>query len=156
MAAQQAVPLSSKRVVVIPSKTVPQGISALLVMDPTAGDEANLPAIEAAIAQVKTVQITYASRDSDFDGTPIRAGQYLALLENALLSSDDEFDLLLAKTLAAIENDAPSFITVFYGEDVEEAAAQECAKVISAKFPMAEVSVLHGGQPVYYYMISIE
>ena len=156
MAAQQTAPLTEKRVVVLPTKTVPQGISALLAMDPSLCEEENLKAMEAAIAQVKTAQITYASRDSEFDGTPIRAGQYLALLENALLCSDDDFSALFQKTVAAFEDSDPSFITVFYGENVEAASVAGCVDVLSKKFPKAEVTAIYGGQPVYYYMISVE
>ncbi|MCL2828665.1 MAG: DAK2 domain-containing protein [Oscillospiraceae bacterium] len=156
LAAQQAVPLSQKKVVIIPAKTVPQGVSALLNMDPDLGEAENTAAMEEAITRVKTVQITYASRDSDFDGQPIRAGQYLALLENKLLGSDDNFDLLLERVLGVVSVDAPEFVTVFYGEDVDEVAAEACVAAISEKFPNAEAAAIYGGQPVYYYMISFE
>ena len=156
LAAQQAVPLSQKKVVIIPTKTVPQGVSALLNMDPDLGEAENTAAMEAAIARVKTVQITYASRDSDFDGQTIRAGQYLALLESKLLGSDDSFERLLEKVLETVSADTPEFVTVFYGETVEEAAAEKCVGAISEKFPNAEATAVYGGQPVYYYMISFE
>ncbi|MCL2563047.1 MAG: DAK2 domain-containing protein [Oscillospiraceae bacterium] len=156
LAAQQAVPLASKQVVIIPTHTIPQGVSALLSFDPTAEVAENLAAMEAAASGVKTAQITYAARDSDFDGHQITEGQYLALFDNAILSHADEFDITLADTITAIEQHTPEFITVFYGEDVDETTAAKCAETIQARIPSAEITVLDGGQPVYYFMISVE
>ena len=100
--------------------------------------------------------MTYAARDSEFDGHHILAGQYLALLDGALVGSFDAFPALLEalnKKIAALD---PSLISVYYGEDIQEADAEETAGIIGAAFPDAEVMTVNGGQPVYYYMISIE
>ena len=109
-----------------------------------------------AAANVHTAMVTYAARDSDFDGHDIHAGEYLALLDGALLGSYSSEDALLAALSEAFSRYDPEFITVYYGEGVEEADADGVAAVITGSFPNAELSVVNGGQPVYYYMISVE
>lgn len=156
LAAEQAVPLAHKRVVVIPTTTCPQGVSALLMVDPEASVSENEAMMNEAISRVKTAQITYASRDSDFDGHTIRAGQYLTLLDNAILGSADDFATVLSTTITALSTFSPEFVNVFYGEDVDEAKAEATADIISSRLPGAEVTVINGGQPVYSYMISAE
>ncbi|MBR2831576.1 MAG: DAK2 domain-containing protein [Oscillospiraceae bacterium] len=156
MAAQQAVPLASKKVVVIPTKTVPQGVSALMALDPDGEEEANTRAMTEAAAGVHTVQITYAARDSLFSGLPIRAGEYLALLENSLLATGPELSEIITAVKNALAPFDPEFLTVFYGENVPEEDAEAVAEELGAVMPDAELSVINGGQPVYYYMISAE
>jgi len=156
LAAQQAIPLSSKNVVLVPTKTVPQGVAALMAFDPEADDDANLAAMGEAVGRVKTIQITYASRDSEFDGQPIKEGEFLALIESSILCSGKDFDTVLEKTIAAIGAENPEFVTLFYGKDVDEESANSCAEAIGAKVPGAELMVVDGGQPVYYFMISVE
>jgi len=156
LAAQQAVPLAAKEVVVVPTKTIPQGVAALLAFDPEADAAANLAAMGESAARVKTAQITYAARDSDFDGHHIREGEYLALFDNNIVGHAAEFDHVLEKTIDAIALHNPEFMNIFYGEDVTEATADRCAAAIAARVPNAEITVLNGGQPVYYFMISVE
>lgn len=156
LAAQQAIPLAKKNVVLVPTKTVPQGVAALMSFDPEADDDTNLAAMGEAVGRVRTIQITYASRDSEFDGQPIKEGEFLALIESSILCSGKDFDTVLEKTIDAIGAEGPEFVTLFYGKDVDEAAANDCATAIGAKVPDAEVMVVDGGQPVYYYMISVE
>ena len=156
MAAEQCVPLTEKKVVVMPTKTVPQGISALLNFNPENSEEQLEADMKEAISHVHTAMVTYAARDSDFDGHIIHAGEYLALMDGALLGSYTNIKTLFKELSWAFDEIAPEFITVYYGEDVQEDDAQEAAKTIIDCFPDAEVSVVSGGQPVYYYMISVE
>ena len=156
MAAEQCDGLTEKEVVVIPSKTVPQGISALLAMDGDAEKEELRETFCDTIKNVHTVQITYAARDSEFDGLEIKSGEYLALLENKLLANSSDLVELFNRVAEALREFSPEFISVFYGEDVDEAAAQATAQKFGNAFPDAEISLINGGQPVYYYMISAE
>lgn len=156
MAAEQCVPLTEKKVVVMPTKTVPQGISALLNFNPENSEEQLEADMKEAISHVHTAMVTYAARDSDFDGHIIHAGEYLALMDGALLGSYTNIKTLFKELSWAFDEIAPEFITVYYGENVQEDDAQEAAKTIIDCFPDAEVSVVSGGQPVYYYMISVE
>ena len=157
MAAEQCIGLAEgKEVVVLPSKTVPQGIAALLCFDPDAIQEDNTAAMTAALGNVHTSQITYAARNSDFDGFDIKEGDYLALSESQLFGTDREI-LALLKRLAQDEPQKNAeFITIFYGEDVTESQAQTALEIFTAACPGAEITLLAGGQPVYYYLISAE
>ena len=157
MAAEQSAELCrDKRVIVIPTKTVPQGISALLNFNIDENEEPIVEAMKDAAARVHTAMVTYAARDSDFDGHDIHAGEYLALLDGALLGSFKSEDALLEELKGAFGQYSPEFITIYYGEGVDEASADGVAAVLTGSFPQAELSVVNGGQPVYYYMISVE
>ena len=156
MAAEQCVPLTEKKVVVVPTKTVPQGITALLNFDPQGGLEQVTTAMNDAIESVHTALVTYAARDSDFDGHSIHAGEYLALLDGALIGNYTSLKTLFSELCWSLNELNPSAITVFYGEDVNEKDADEVKDAISGVFPEADVSVINGGQPVYYYTISVE
>ena len=145
-----------KRVIVIPTKTVPQGISALLNFNIDDNEEPLVEAMKEAAANVHTAMVTYAARDSDFDGHEIHAGEYLALLDGSLLGSYSSEKTLLRELGWAFNDFDPEFITVYYGQDVDEHDAREAAESIAGCFPDAELSVVDGGQPVYYYMISVE
>ena len=156
MAAEQVIPLTDRHVIVVPTRTVPQGITALMSYDPE-GDAATLEkAFREAIGTVHTAQVTYAARDSDFDGHPIKAGEYLALMDGALIGSFREEDSLLTVLADSFGEFAPSFINVYYGQDVAEEAAIGACSALGAAFPEAETTLINGGQPVYYYIISIE
>ena len=157
MAAEQSIPLcEDKTVVVIPTKTVPQGITALLNFDPDKEISDIAEAMNESIESVHTAQVTYAARDSDFDGHDIHAGEYLALLDGALIGSFSDFAELLQTVSDTVEDLEPEIISVYYGEDVRETDAEEVGVALENAFPDADVSVVNGGQPVYYYMISIE
>ena len=157
MAAQQCVPLAEgKKVVVLPTKTVPQGISALMMMDPEADEEANVAAMTEAIGNVHTSEITYAARDSDFDGFAIKRGDYLALTEHQLFGTDRKLEKLLRRLAEDVNQQNAEFINIFYGEDVSEKDAQKALELFTECCPNAEITLLSGGQPVYYYMISAE
>ena len=156
MAAQQCIPLSDKKVIVIPTKTVPQGITAMLSFDPASAEDVIEAELSAAIESVHTAQITYAARDSDFDGHDIHKGEYLALMDGALLGSDADLDKILTRIADAANDLDPEIVSIYYGEDVQGDAAQHAADLLGERLPMADVNVVNGGQPVYYYMISFE
>ena len=157
MAAQQCDALTEKHVVVIPTKTVPQGITAMMNVDFEAPDADSIAdAMNASLATVTTAQITYAARNSDFDGFDIKEGDYLALEEGKLFGTDSSLDVLLEKLAADAVERSAGFISLYFGEDVSEEEAQKAAQVFEDRCPDAEVAVLSGGQPVYYYIISME
>ncbi len=157
MAAQQTVPLcEDKKVIVLPTKTVPQGISAMLAADPDAEEGDNTAAMMEGFANVRTSEITYAARDSDFDGFAIHQGDYLALEEHQLFGTDQDLPAILDRLARSDSHQSAEFISIFYGEDVTEEQAQEAEKIFAAACPNAEITLLAGGQPVYYFMISAE
>ena len=156
MAAQQCIPLSDKKVIVIPTKTVPQGITAMLSFDPASAEDVIEAEMSAAIESVHTAQVTYAARDSDFDGHDIHKGEYLALMDGALLGSNADLDKVLLTIADAATDLDPEIVSIYYGEDVKADAAQRAAELIGGRLPMSDVNVVDGGQPVYYYMISFE
>ena len=157
MAAQQCDALTEKNVIVIPTKTVPQGITAMMNVDFEACDAQSITdAMTESLSTVTTAQITYAARDSDFDGFEIKEGDYLALEEGKLFGTDGSLDTLLEKLAADAVERGASFISLYFGEDVSEEYAQKAAQVFETACPDAEIAVLSGGQPVYYYIISME
>lgn len=157
MAAEQSIPLcEDKTVVVVPTKTIPQGITAMLNFDPEGEVSDIVEAMNESLGDVHTAQVTYAARDSDFDGYAIHAGEYLALLDGKLIGSFTEMPSMLGKMSEAFDDLDPEIITVYYGEDVTQDDAETTAAALEEAFPDAEVTVVNGGQPVYYYMISVE
>ena len=156
MAAEQTVALTEKKVIVVPTKTVPQGISAMLAYDPDSDEEANLEAMTDAMGNVATMQITYAARNSDFDGHDIHEGEYLALYGSALFGNDTDLDVLLRGLAGKVVEKRQEFVTIYYGADITEEQAQHAASIFEECCPDAEVTVIFGGQPVYYYLISAE
>ena len=156
MAAEQCIPLSDKKVIVIPTKTVPQGVAAMLAMDTCAGEEECVSCLTEATERVHTALITYAARDSEFDGYSIKSGEFLGLLDGKLIGSSADLSALLNSLSESFKEFDPEFISIYYGEDVDKSGADETVQKISAAFPDAEVSLVYGGQPVYYYMISAE
>ena len=156
MAAQQCAKLTEKKVVVIPTRTVPQGITAMLNMDPALSEEELTEVFNEVITGVHTAHVTYAARDSEFAGYDIKAGQYLALLDGGLIGSFSSQDELLESLGAALEELEPEFLSVYYGSDVAESDALSFSNVLEERFPDSELTLLSGGQPVYYYIISAE
>ncbi len=157
MAAEQTIPLcEDKKVIVLPTKTVPQGISAMLCADPDAAEEDNTAAMTDGSSLVRTSEITYAARDSDFDGFAIHQGDYLALVEHQLFGTDQDLDAILDRLARSEGHQSAEFISIFYGEDVTEEQAQRAEEIFAAACPDAEITLLSGGQPVYYFMISSE
>lgn len=157
MAAQQCAGLSEKKVIVIPTATVPQGISAMMAVDPDETDAATIEqAMNAAASAVTTAQITYAARNSEFDGFAIREGDYLALLEGKLFDTDTSIGAVLEKLAAEADSRGAEFVNLFYGSDVSEEDARKAGEQFGRLCPGAEINVVSGGQPVYYYIISME
>ena len=157
MAAQQCVGLTEKEVIVVPTATVPQGISAMMCVDTEEPDAQNiLQAMTDAAANVTTAQITYAARNSDFDGFAINEGDYLALCDGKLLGTDRSLDVLLERLAQLAVEKSAEFITVYAGEGVSDEDADRAAQLFQTACPDAEVSALPGGQPVYYYIVAIE
>ena len=156
MAAQQVDALTPKKVIVIPSKTVPQGVTAMLNFNPEGTEEENVEAMNGCLATVDTMQITYAARNSDFDGYDIHEGDYLALYGSALFGTSQDIKVLLKSLAQKVRDDGKEYITIYYGADVKEKHAQRTADLFAEICPDADVNLLYGGQPVYYYMISAE
>ena len=156
MAAQQVDALTPKNVVVIPSKTVPQGITAMLSFNPDGEIEENVQALTEALDTVETMQITYAARNSDFDGYDIHEGDYLAIYEKSLFGTSRDIKVLLKALAQKINEDGKEFVTIYYGADIKEKHAQKAADLFAEMCPNADVNLLNGGQPVYYYLISAE
>ena len=156
MAAEQCIPLSNKRVVVIPTRSIPQGISALLANDGSGSvDDMALCMTEAA-NRVHTALITKASRNTEFDGMKIKKDSHLALLEDTIAANGEDAVAVVDAVAAALSGFSPEFITIFTGEDANEVATATVTNRISAASPGAEIAVINGGQPVYHYIISAE
>ena len=156
MAAEQVDELTPKHVVVIPSKTVPQGITAMLSFNPDGTEEENTQALTEALGTVDTMQLTYAARNSDFDGHDIHEGDYLAIYGSALFGTSRDIKVLLRALAEKVNKDGREYITIYYGEGVKERHAQKAADIFQEICPDADVNLLCGGQPVYYYLISAE
>ena len=156
MAAEQVNALTPKNVVVIPSKTVPQGVTAMLGFNPEGSIEENTEALTEALDTVDTMQITYAARNSDFDGYDIHEGDYLALYGSQLFGTSQDIKVLLKSLAEKVRDDGKEYITIYYGADVKEKHAQKAADLFADICPNADVNLLSGGQPVYYYLISAE
>ena len=156
MAAEQVDALTPKHVVVIPSKTVPQGITAMLSFNPEGTEEENTAALTEALDLVDTMQITYAARNSDFDGYDIHEGDYLAMYGSSLFGTSKDIKVLLRALAEKVRDDGKEYITIYYGEDIQEKHAQKAADLFQEICPDADVNLLRGGQPVYYYLISAE
>ena len=156
MAAQQVDALTPKKVVVIESKTIPQGVTAMLSFNPEGTEEENVEAMTEALGTVDTMQITYAARNSDFDGYDIHEGDYLALYGSQLFGTSQDIKVLLKSLAQKVRDDGKEYITIYYGDNVKEKHAQKAADIFAEICPDADVNLLNGGQPVYYYLISAE
>ena len=156
MAAQQVDALTPKNVVVIASKTVPQGVTAMLNFNPEGSVEENTQAMTDVLGSVETMQITYAARNSDFDGYDIHEGDYLAMVGSGLFGTSKDITVLLKGLAEKVRDEGREFITIYYGADTKEKHAQKAADLFADICPGADVNLISGGQPVYYYMISAE
>ncbi len=157
MAAMQAAEIADRNVIVIPSKTVPQGISAMLAYDPEASVADNTEAMNEALSAVTTGQVTFAARDSEFDGHKIKEGELLAMKEGKMVYTGKDMDTICARLAKALVTKETSMVTIYYGEDISEEQAEAIRTVIAGKLSSdIEVNTIYGGQPVYYYIISAE
>ncbi len=157
MAAEMAVPLSTRNVIVLPTKTVPMGISAMLAFDPDADADSNAVNMKNAAEKVSTGQVTFAARDSDFDGFKIKEGDILAMDNGKLAFTEQDFMRATVKLTRSMCKKDTSFVTLIYGESVSESQAESVREALESKLgPDIEVSAVPGGQPIYYFIISIE
>ena len=156
MAAQQCIPLTDKRVVVIPTKSIPQGVSAMLAVDGISNVEDMADCMTDAANRVLTAHITKAARDSDFDGIKIKKDEYLALIDDSLVACGSNAGTVVDAVAKALNGFSPEFITIFAGDGVSDDDAEAVANRISAVSSGAETSVIQGGQPVYHFIISAE
>lgn len=158
MAAEQAVALATDRkVVVVPTRTIPQGLTALLAFDPDESDEENQANMLKAAERVGTGQVTFAARDSDYDGHKIREGEIISLMNGKLMYTDKTPVKAVVHLAKAMIKKDTSFVTLIYGEGVTEEQAEEARASIQARLnDDAEVTVIHGGQPIYYFIMSVE
>ena len=157
MAAQQAVSLcEDKNVIIIPTKTVVQGINAMINFEPGRTVEENTEDMTAALSTVKSAEITYAVRDTELYGKMIQNGDYMGIGEGTILAVGRDLEETAIETIESLADEDTEIITIYYGSDIDEESAQKVADRIEEKFEDADVEVVYGGQPVYYYFISVE
>jgi len=157
MAAEQAIPISTRKVIVLHTRTIPQGISAMLAFDPDATDEANAIEMQKAAERVATGQITFAARDSDYDGHKIKKGELLALNNGKVSFVDTDLNKTVIKLLKQLIKKDSEFVTVIYGADISDKKAAEIEAQINEKFgSKIELTMINGGQPIYYFIMSVE
>lgn len=156
LAAQQAKTLSDRSIIVIPTKTIPQGIAALLAMDPEKDPEYNVDIMSEAIKNVITGQVTFAVRGTEFNGTEISKGDIIGLSDKDILSAGTDINEVSKKLIDKLMDKEMSIITLMYGEDISEETANELAELLTESYPDMDIEVIHGGQPLYYYIFAIE
>ncbi len=157
MAAEQAIPLSSRQVIVLPTRTIPQGITAMLNFNPDVDGETNAIEMQKAYANVQTGQVTFAARDSDYDGKQIKKGELLALANGKVSFTETDLEKCVIKLTKNLSDRDTTFVTLIYGEDVSEDDADTICTALQEKLGNdIEVTLVNGGQPVYYFIISVE
>ncbi len=157
MAAEQAIPISTRKVIVIHTRTIPQGISAMLNFDPDADDNQNAIEMQKSTERIATGQITFAARDADVDGVKIKQGELMALLGGKITFVDTDLEKTVLKLLKKMVKSSSEFITVIHGSDVTAEQAASIEAQIEEKFgSKAEITFINGGQPIYYYILSVE
>jgi dihydroxyacetone kinase-like predicted kinase len=156
MAAEQAIPLATRKVCVLPTRTIPQGISAMLAFDEDASTEDNLIAMTKAAENTGTGQITYAARNSNYDGKEIKEGEILALKEGKIAFVEQDMIKAMGKLTKAMVTKDSCQITLITGADVDEDTIAQATAAVEARAMDAEVTVIDGGQPVYYFILSVE
>lgn len=157
MAANQAASLvEDKEIIVIPTKTIPQGITALVNFIPDHTAEENKENMLEEIALVKTGQVTYAVRDTEIDGKEIKQDDYMGIGDKSILSVGKDLKETTLEMVDAMVDEDSAIVSIYYGSDAEEAAAEALGLAIEEKYPDVEVEINNGGQPIYYYVISVE
>ncbi len=157
MAAEQAISISTRKVIVLHTRTIPQGIAAMLSFDESADAEANAIEMQKAAERIATGQVTFAARDSDFDGHKISKGEIMAMLGGKIVHTDTDIAKATYKLVKQMIKRDSQFVTVLYGEGITETQAAELENQLNEKFgTKVEITFVNGGQPVYYYIISVE
>ena len=157
LAANQAADLiEGKKIIVIPSKTIPQGVAAVVAFDPTAEPEVNEENMADAINYVRSGQVTYAVRDTTIDGREVKKGNYIAITDKGLSAVAENIKDSVMEMLESMVTDESELISIYYGTDVTEADAEAIAAEVTEKYPDFEIELQNGGQPVYYYIVSVE
>lgn len=157
MAANQAVDLvEDKQIIVIPTKTIPQGITALVNYIPDHSAEENKEQMMAEIENVKTGQVTYAVRDTEIDGKTIKQNDFMGIGDKSILSVGTDLKATTLEMVDAMVDEDSAIVSIYFGSDSDENSANELAAAIEEKYPDVEVEVNDGGQPIYYYVISVE
>lgn len=156
MSANQAKELSEKNIVVIPTKTIPQCVSALINFDEELTIEENEQVMLDAIQQVGSGQITYAVRNTNMDGIEIKEGNYIGISNGKMSSASEKIDEVVLETLSKLIKNESYLITLYYGQDIKEDDAEELRDKIASVYEEVDVEIIYGGQPVYYYLLSVE
>ena len=157
MAAEQAIPIATRKVIVLHTRTIPQGITAMLSFDESVDSEANAIEMQKAAERISTGQLTFAARDSDFDGQKITKGEIMALLNGKIVHTETDLEKAAMKLVKKMIKGDSQFVTVLYGEDVTDSQAMALQEQMNSKFgSKVEITFIKGGQPVYYYIISVE
>lgn len=157
MSAQQVIPLvEDRKVVILQTKTIPQGMSAMLSFDPDLTVEENTELMTSAASDVATGQVTYAARDSEFGSTKIKENEIIALENGKLTLTEKNPEKAVLKLIKNMVNKETAFITVIFGEDTPEQKAEEIKEQLKAKYSNIDITVINGGQPIYYYIVSVE
>lgn len=157
LAANQAKLLTKdKKIIVIPTKTVPQGITAIINYIPEKTPEENEAAMVEEIQHVKTGQITYAVRDTHIDDKDIKEGNIMGIGDHSILAVGEKLEAVANETVELMMDDDSELISIYYGEEVTEEAANELGDKFRREYPDCDVEVYSGGQPIYYYVISVE
>ena len=156
LAAQQANDLTNKNLVIIPTRSIPEGISAAIAFDPDGSVEDNTEAMNDAIKNVKSGSVTYAVRDTHVDGFDLSVGEIIGLDDKAILAKGNSVSQTTEDLIEKMIDDNVMTITLFYGEDIKEEDAVALQEKLAEKYPECEVTVAFGGQPIYYYLVSLE
>ena len=157
MAAEQTVPLSSRQVVVLPTRTIPMGISAMINFDPDLSVEENTIQMQNAFEKVTTGQLTFAARDSDFDGFKIKKNDIMAMENGKIVFTDNDLERSAVRLCKQLCKKNVQFLTVLYGADVESTVAERVVNTLTEQLgDRVEINLIEGGQPVYYFIISAE
>lgn len=157
MAAEQAIPLATRKVIVLPTRSVPQGITAMLNFDPESDPDANAIAMQNAFSEITTGQMTFAARDSDYEGFNIKEGQLMGIINGKLALVENDIEKCLLAMVKKMVKKDNQFLTVIYGEDISESDAEALETALNLKYGgKVEISFINGGQPVYYFILSAE
>ena len=157
MSAQQVVPLVKDRnVIILPTKTIPQGMSAMLSYDPDLTVEGNKEIMTSAAADVATGQVTFAARDAEFGSTKIKENEIIALENGKLTITEKTPEKALQKLIKSMITRETTFVTIVYGADTPVQQAETIHTQLKIKYPNIDITLINGGQPIYYYILSVE